>query len=101
MAISHTDKLLKVNQLVDFYNEGLTELEILKRMDISRAGYNSLFMEAQKCGLVQLDPNRPEAFQITSRVLLTGIKKLLNAEDDALVKLEKLDDKSLVITLCD
>ena len=101
MALSHADKLLKVEQLANLYNEGLTELEILKRMGISRAGFNSLFMEAQKCSLVQLDPSRPEAFQITSRTLLADIKKLLNAEDDALVKLEKLDDKSLAITLCD
>jgi len=101
MALSHADKLLKAKQVVDLYADGMTEQEILKRMGLTRAGFNSLFMEAQKAGLVQLDPNRPEAFQITSRALLAGIKKILEAGDDSLVKLEKLDEKSILLVLCD
>ena len=101
MALSSADKLLKVQQLVDLYSSGLTEQEIMKRMGVTRVAFNNLFMEAQKAGLVQLDPNRPEAFQISSRAMLAGIKKLLEAGDDALVKLEKYDEKSLFVVLCD
>ena len=101
MAITNAEKLLKVKTVAELYASGLTELEIHRHMGITRAGFNSLFMDAQKSGLVQLDPNRPEAFQITSRALLAGIKKTLNANEDALVKINRYDERSLIVELCD
>ena len=101
MAISNAEKLFKVKQVADLYDSGLTELEIHRRMGITRAGFNSLFMEAQKSGLVRLDPNRPESFLISSRALLAGIKKTLDASEDALVRIEKYDERSLLVELCD
>ena len=102
MALNSSEKLRKITKLVELYtDEGLSEQEILNRMKITRSGFNSLFMEAQKSGLVQLDPNRHNAFKIDSRALLAAIKKALAASDDTLVKLEKYDEKSICVVLCD
>ena len=100
MAITNAEKLLKVRKVAELYASGLTELEIHRNMGITRAGFNSLFMDAQKSGLVQLDPNRSEAFQITSRALLAAIKKALDVSEDTLVKITKCDERSLIVELC-
>lgn len=100
MAATKVENERTMHEIAKRYNEGRTKLEICRTLDLKNARYNALFVEAQACGLLQFDPDRAEAYH-PGKTLVEAIKKKLGASDEAILLIERYDERSLLVSLAE